>query len=67
MRNIFTLCLAAVLVSCALEEPEPAIEGVAVKSVGTVVSAGSSLDSIVFPSATMEKLADGFTLTEGPI
>ncbi len=52
--------------ACAPEEPA-VVEEVAFEGVGTVFRADSALDSIVSPSAKIEKLADGFTFTEGPV
>ena len=52
--------------ACAPEEPA-IVEEVAVEAVGTLFRADSALNSIVSTSAKIEKLADGFTFTEGPV
>lgn len=64
-KYVFILLFLAGLVACAPQEPPEAIEEV--EGVGTVFRADPALDSIVSSSAKIEKLADGFTFTEGPI
>lgn len=60
MRIRLTLLFLALGVSVSLAQVKPHSEG-------TVLRVDPALDEIVPPNATIEKLAEGFKFTEGPI
>ena len=58
-------CLAA---ACGAPEPEPAAEATAPDTgAGTILRVDPRFDALVPADARIEKLADGFVFTEGPV
>jgi gluconolactonase len=65
-RTILVIALAMSL-GCGSSEPEPAEPAAPDWGAGTIVKNDPALDQIVPPDAKIEKLADGFQFTEGPV
>jgi gluconolactonase len=70
--NKSNLLLAAALLSAGCSTPPPATEKSAgekpaTAAVGSIVRLDPAFDSLVPKDAQIEKLADGFTFTEGPL
>ena len=70
-RALLALCAAAAL-ACGAQAPAPEAEPAEpaapeTGSVGGVLRADSRLDAIVPPDARVEKLAEGFVFSEGPV
>ena len=49
------------------DRPEPGVDQVLTGSAGSVLRLDDRLDALIPPDAAIEKLADGFVFTEGPV
>ena len=73
MTKLLRACLllpACALIACGAPEPAPepeAAEAPPPASVGSIVRVDPGLDAIVPPDARIEKLAEGFAFSEGPV
>ena len=64
------LLLACALIACGAPEPAPEPEPAEApppQSVGSIVRVDPGLDAIVPPDTRIEKLAEGFAFSEGPV
>ncbi len=65
------LCLVLVVVACSAPEPAPEVdampEATTDHGAGSILRVDPRLDALVPADARIEKLADGFTFTEGPV
>jgi gluconolactonase len=59
---LFLACLSPVTGGCVTTEPAPTY-----RSVGTIHREGNALDGLVAPGTAIERLADGFQWSEGPV
>ncbi len=70
-RPATALCfgvLACLIAACGSPEPEPALEMTAPDTgAGTILRVDPRFDALVPADARIEKLADGFVFTEGPV
>ena len=65
------LCLVLVMVACSAPEPAPEVDAMPEAETdhgaGSILRVDPRLDALVPADARIEKLADGFTFTEGPV
>ena len=73
MTKLLSACLpllACILIACGAPEPAPEpepAEAPPAETVGSIVRVDPGLDAIVPPDARIEKLAEGFAFSEGPV
>jgi len=65
MMKSMTVCAVALLTFACSKAPAPVVEKTA--AVGSIARLDPAFDALVPPNAQIEKLAGGFTFTEGPI
>ena len=61
------VCAAALLLIACFEAPPPAPAPVSFPAVGSIVRLDAAFDPLIPKGATIEKVASGFTFTEGPL